>query len=293
MLIVALGGVIATVGMAQNPNGPVLDGIGQQFQTAARSWLPKLLPIAQRTFTLLATLEFIISGITWMLQHDSLDDVAGKVLTKFILLSFVLTCITSFDYWLPAIISGFTTAGEQATGLTGLSPSGVLDLGWRISGTLLSTVGSWNGFLNPVTSLFIAFMAFGIWIAFVLVAAYLLRVLVESYIVLTGGVLFLGLAGFRATAGYAENYINYAVNVGVRVFLVYLVVGVGLSTITGWSAMLAASNWNIGGGDSSALGQVFGGAVLFAYLALTIPATMAARITGNHSLGIAQALRTL
>ena len=54
---------------------------------------------------------------------------------------------------------------------------------------------------------------------------------VESYVALAGGVLFLGFAGFRATAGFAENYLNYLVFLGVRLFLFYLVLGVGTSVI--------------------------------------------------------------
>ena len=110
---------------------------------------------------------------------------------------------------------------------------------------------------------------------------------------LTGGVIFLGFAGFRATAAYAENYLNYAVAVGIKIFLLYLIVGVGMSLVSTWTPLLQADNWNIGGGDSSLLGEVFGGSVLFAALALGLPGTIAFRITGTHSLGVANALRSL
>jgi type IV secretion system protein TrbL len=150
-----------------------------------------------------------------------------------------------------------------------------------------------NAFWNPVTAVFIALLAFGIWIAFVAIASQLLRVLVESYVILTGGVIFLGFAGFRATAAYAENYINYAVAVGIKIFLLYLIVGVGMTVVAGWAPLLQADNWNIGAGDASLLPEIFGGSLLFASLAVGIPGTIAARITGTHSFGVSHALRSL
>jgi type IV secretion system protein TrbL len=292
--VLLLLAVVVSLSHAQRvANGPVLDNVAESYRTASRTWLTRILPVAQHTFALLATLELVISGTLWALRRDSMDDIAGRFLLKFVLMSFMLTLITAFDTWVPAIVGGFTTAGEVAGNVAGLSPSGILHTGWAVSSAMLKTVGTWKGLLNPVTSTFVAAMAFGIWLAFVLVAGQLLRVLVESYIVLTGGVLFLGFAGFRATAAYAENYLNYAVCVGIKIFLLYLIVGVGAQLTTTWAALLSADNWNIGAGDSSLPGEVFGGAVLFAILAMTIPGRIANRITGTHSFGVAHALRGL
>ena len=292
--ILVLTAVISVATYAQRTaNGPVLDNIAQTYHSAAQTWLARLLPMTQRTFTLLATLELVISSIVWTLGRHTFDDIAERFLLKFILMSFLLTLITSFTTWVTPIVSGFATAGQRATGLSGLSPSGVLSIGWSVSSNLLQTITLSNAVLNPLTSVFVALMAFGIWLAFAVIAAQLLRVLVESYIVLTGGVLFLGFAGFRATAGYAENYLNYAVYVGVKIFLLYLIVGVGSSITSTWAPLLSADNWNIGGGDSSLLSEVAGGSLLFVVLALGIPGTFASRLTGSSTLGVANALRSL
>lgn len=294
LVVAGLSALVAAIGTAQRtPSGPVLDNIARTYHTASQTWLSRLLPVAQRTFSVLATLELLISGIIWTLRRDAFDELAGRFLLKFILMSFMLTLITSFNYWVPSIVTGFAAAGEQAASVHGLSPSGVLDIGWSMSATMLHSISLSNAFFNPVTSVFVALLAFGIWLAYVAVAAQLLRVLVESYLVLTGGVIFLGFAGFRVTAAYAENYLNYAVAVGIKIFLLYLIVGVGISLVSTWAPLLAADNWNIGAGDSSLLAEVFGGSLLFASLALGVPGTIAARITGTHSFGVSHALRTL
>ncbi len=293
---VLLCGVVVAIVQAQagSPSSePVLDGIANRYRTASSSWLPRLLPIAQRTFATLAAIEFAISGLLWGLRRDSLDEIAAKFLIKFTLTAFLLTLITSFGSWIPTILDGFAVAGEHATGVAGLSPSGVLAIGWHLSAVMLNAISMKNAILNPISASFVLILAVGMWFAFVLIAAQLLRVLVESYLVLTGGVIFLSFAGFRATAGYAESYLNYAVYVGIKIFILYLIVGVGMDMVSHWVDALHADNWSIGAGDATIFGQVFGGAVLFATLALGLPGSIAARITAHPSLGIANALRSL
>lgn len=291
VLVVAVAEISGA--QAHVPDGPVLDGIVQSYRTASRAWLPRLVPAAQRTFTLLAGLEFAISGLLWGLRRDHLDDIAAKFLIKFTLAAFLLTLITSFDAWVPRIIDGFVVAGERATGASGLSPSGILDIGWQLSAIMLDAISLKNAVLNPISSGFIVLLAFGMWLSFVCIASQMLRVLVESYLVLTGGIIFLGFSGFRVTAGYAEAYLNYAVFVGIKIFILYLIVGTGMDITTTWAALLKADNWNIGAGDSTLFGQVFGGCVLFATLAVTLPGSFASRITAQPTLGIANALRSL
>lgn len=293
LVVIGISLTVTSIGRAQtSPTTPVLDGIAMTYQAASQAWLSRLLPVAQRTFTSLAALEFILSGSLWLFRRDAIDELAGRFLLKFILMSFMLTLITSFTYWVPAIVGGFTAAGQRATGLAGLSPSGVLEQGWYVSVILLDGITLQNLVMYPVTAIFIGLIAFGMWIAFVVVAAQLLRVLVESYLILTGGVIFLGLAAWRGTAAYAENYLNYAVAVGIKIFVLYLIVGVGSTLASTWSQMLRADTWSFTS-NSTVIAQVFGGAVLFAALAVSIPGAMAHRITATHSFGVAHALRNL
>src|SRR5436309_9337529 len=109
---------------------PVLDGIANQYRDASRLWRPRLIPLAQRLFMLLAGIEFAVSGAIWALRRDSLDDIAAKFLLKFTLVAFLLALITSFTYWIPPIVNGFAAAGERAIGSSvTVSPSGIIDIG--------------------------------------------------------------------------------------------------------------------------------------------------------------------
>lgn len=289
--VVVVGCAIAAVAVAQGQQGaPVLDGIGQQYQAASRLWRPRLIPIAQRLFMLLAAIEFVVSGAIWALRRDSLDDIAAKFLLKFTLVAFLLTLITSYTFWLPPIINGFAFAGEQAIGGLTVSPSSVMEIGRETSFRVLATLDVGVMLRNPAMAVYAALSAIIIALAYIAIAAQLVLVLVESYVVLGGGVLLLGFAAFRGTAGFAEQLVAYTFGIGVKIFLMYLIIGLGTEIARSWLPLIEASTFF---GPASPLLQVVGGAVIFAVLAIRIPNVVAARLSGTSTFGIANALRAL
>jgi type IV secretion system protein TrbL len=282
-----LGAALAAHAAAQEP---VLDGIGQQYQAASRLWRPRLIPVAQRLFMVLAGIEFAVSGAIWALRRDSLDDIAAKFLLKFTLVAFLLALITGFTFWIPPIVNGFAAAGEEAIGGLTVSPSGVLDIGRETSLRVLATLDIGVMLKNPAMAIYGGMAALIIALCYIAIAAQLILVLVESYVVLGGGVLFLGFAAFRGTAGFAEGLVAYTFGVGIKVFLLYLIVGLGTEIARGWIPLIQSSTFF---GPASPLLQVVGGAVIFAVIAIRVPNVVAGRLAAHSSLGIANALRSL
>ena len=275
-VLVAAGVLVALVAapaLAQSTQQPVLDGIAAQYRDAARLWRPRLLPVAQQLFMVLAGIEFAVSGALWALRRDSLDDIAAKFLLKFTLVAFLLALITGFTTWIPPIVNGFAAAGERQTALGVLN---TLDLSAMLK--------------NPAMAVFAALAALIIALAYVVIAAQLVLVLIESYLVLGGGVLFLGFAAFRGTAAFADNLIAYTFGVGVKVFLLYLIVGLGSQIAQSWIPLIQSSTFF---GPTSPLLEVLGGALIFAVLAVRVPHAVAHRLSGHASFGIAHALRAL
>jgi type IV secretion system protein TrbL len=283
-LLVALPATAQT----QTPQ-PVLDGIANQYRDASRLWRPRLIPVAQQLFMLLASIEFAISGIVWALRHDRLDDIAAKFLLKFTLTAFLLALITSFTFWIPPIVNGFAAAGERAIGGGGtVSPSAIIDIGRETSLTILKALDVGVMLSNPAMAIYGAIAAFLVAMAYTAIAAQLVLVLVESYVILGAGVLFLAFAAFRGTAGFAENLIAYTFGIGIKIFLLYLIVGLGSQIARGWIPLIQSSTFL---GPASPLLQVVGGATIFAVLAIRVPNAVAARLSGSSSFGIANALR--
>lgn len=270
---------------------PVLDGIANQYRDASRLWRPRLIPIAQQLFMLLASIEFAVSGLVWALRHDRLDDIAAKFLLKFTLTAFLLALITGFTFWIPPIVNGFAAAGERAIGSSGtVSPSGIIDIGRETSLSILSALDVGVMLTNPAMAIYGAIAAFVVALAYTAIAAQLVLVLVESYVVLGGGVLFLGFAAFRGTAGFAENLISYTFGIGIKIFLLYLIVGLGSQIARSWIPLIQSSSFF---GPASPLFQVVGGSLIFAVLAIRVPNSVAARLSGTSTFGIAHALRAV
>ncbi|NUR33859.1 MAG: P-type conjugative transfer protein TrbL [Gemmatimonadaceae bacterium] len=284
--------LIAVPAFAQSQNQqPVLDGIANQYRDAARVWRPRLVPVAQQLFMLLASIEFAVSGMVWTLRHDRLDDIAAKFLLKFTLVAFLLALITSFTFWIPPIVNGFAAAGERAIGTGGtVSPSAIIDIGRESSLSILNALDVGVMLSNPAMAIFGAMAALLVALAYTAIAAQLVLVLVESYVVLGGGVLFLGFAAFRGTAAFAENLIAYTFGIGIKIFLLYLIVGLGSQIARGWIPLIQSSSFF---GPASPLLQIVGGSIIFAVLAVRVPNAVAARLSGNSSFGIAHALRAV
>jgi P-type conjugative transfer protein TrbL len=270
---------------------PVLDGIANQYRDASRLWRPRLVPIAQQLFMLLASIEFAVSGLIWTLRHDRLDDIAAKFLLKFTLTAFLLALITSFTFWIPPIVNGFAAAGERAIAGSGtVSPSGIIDIGRETSLSILGALDVGVMLSNPAMAIYGAIAAFVVALAYTAIAAQLVLVLVESYVVLGAGVLFLGFSAFRGTAGFAENLISYTFGIGIKIFLLYLIVGLGSQMARSWIPLIQSSSFF---GPASPLLQVVGGSMIFAVLAIRVPNSVAARLSGTSSFGIAHALRAV
>jgi type IV secretion system protein TrbL len=268
----------------------VLDSVQNQYQAMSRMWIAPMARIGRRLFIALATIEFVLSAILWLGRSEDLTDIARRFLLKFILTSFLLMLLTGATYWLPPIVNTFPLAAQTASAMpVPDGPSGILDMGIRFA---FDDIGNANipwSFEALGAVLFKLITQVVVLLSFTAVAAQMLLVWVETYIALGGGVLFLGFAGFRATAGFAENYLNYLIYNGVRLFVFYLLVALG-TAIVFQARVIFRSNVTF---DARVMAEVLALSVTFAAITTRVPGNAAARIAGGAQLGIGHALRHL
>lgn len=272
------------------PDG-ILDGLVRGYQDLSVSWLARIQPLAQRTFAILATLELAVSGLFWAIGREGLDAIAASLLRKFIVLAFLYSLLTLFPFWIPAITNGFQAAGQAASQTSVVNPSQVLDLGGTIASKMLLSFGALGFLVNPVGVLLASFTSFFVVIAFGLIAAQICLTLIETYLVLTGGALFLGFAGFRATAPLAEGYLVYAFQVGAKIYLLYLLLGVGMGIARQWANLDFSPGFDFAPPSLIAHFQVMCGAMIFCILVWYIPRTVANRLVQGVSFHLAEAIR--
>jgi len=271
-------------------NAQILDSVGNAYKTASGEWKPGLTAIAKSLFLKLALIEVVWSAIWWLIERDDPNQIFVAMLKKMMGLMFFWAILLNFDTWIPAVIEGFVSAGQEAGKTGALTPSSVLDRGLEISAKLASSANK-AGFFSKEggigTTILSGLSALGILLCFAVIAGQMLVTLVESYIVVSGGVLFLGFAGSRWTSTFAEKYISYGVSVGVKLFMTYLIIGAGQSLSDTWSATLTA---NMKAADYL---EVFAGSMVYMFLAWQIPSLASSMLTGAVSMTLGSAAATV
>ena len=272
------------VAFAQTVSSDITD----EFRLAAVDWTGRLKPLAQKTFALLAGVEFAVSAIVWGFQREAFDDAIGQFFIKCALLSFLFMCLLFFDTWIPAIVNSFVVAGQTAVGTSSLNPTEVVELGLELNGKMMKQVFGLGLLISPAQQFAVAWSSIVLLIAFAVIAAQLVILLIESYIAVTAGVFFLGFAAFRGTVSFTDRYLVWAVSVGVRLFLIYLIIGIGMGVAESWTGYLDT----VGALDYFAAFRIVIGAVIFALVAVIIPNRTARYLVEGASFGLHDAFRS-
>lgn len=208
----------------------------------------------------------------------------GRILRNLVVFAVLWGLILTAPLWLWKILDGFAFLAQDLTGLAGLSPSAILDTGVRMFFTMFD---SWDGiasFLNPMGLFLRGLTACILLIAFVVIAFYLLRVLVEGALALGALAFFLCFMGHKHTFSLAEGYFRYLLNVGVRIFVVYLLVGVGSNLAGIWEFMIESASAFSLFTDPRLFLSIPMTAAIWAGLVLRLPEVIAREITGSFSL---------
>ncbi len=209
-----------------NPTGGPLDTFRVQM-LAAQGAISGTLTV---TFWLLATIEFTFAMIMVALHEGGMEGFARELVIRVLFIGFFYTLLLNGADWVNSIVSTFSTLGSQAGGIgvQQLSPDGILD----VAVTMMNSATD-NFTVFDLQDSFALLFASGItFLALLLIAGNLALVLVEFYIVGYGGVLLLALGGSRWTSNYAIAYLKYAFSIGMKLFIFYVIAGVGVSVIT-------------------------------------------------------------
>ena len=271
---------------------PVLDTIVEDFRTAVQAARPALLGIAAGTFGVLAVIEIALSAIIWTLRESGPERIMSALVLKLAWLAFAFGLIASFGVWFPPIIDGFHQAGTAvAPGV--VSPGDVLQLGVELSVSMVNNFFDGVGLMDlsfslMATAILVAIAAFFIELMYAVIAAAIVVVIVESFIALAAGALVLGFAAFRGTANLADRFVAYVFNLGIRLFSLFLLVGIGYNVAQTWLPLVQG-----GTSDVAAMLAVVGGSLTFTLLVIVIPLKVSSLLTRDLTVGFEKALNAV
>lgn len=145
------------------------------------------------------------------------------------------TIFTGF-YWLlrngpsfsTSIIDSMRAIGAGAAGTgTGLSPSGIVDIGFGLFANVLEKSSLWS----PLSSAVGVTISLITLISLALIGVNMLLLLISGWILAYAGIFFLGFGGSRWTSDMAINYYKTVLSIGAQLFTMVLLVGIGKSFI--------------------------------------------------------------
>ena len=211
-----------------------------QYRSVRNTWLTTAAGYANRLFGLLALIEFAWTGAILVLERTDLQGWTAALIRKMMFIGAFFALLNFGADWIPRIIESFQIVGQSASGLPSLAPTDVLVRGLNIAGNLLSGAANsgWMGSFG--TALALVFAALLAFLAFLGLTVQLVVTLVESYLVVGAGFIFLGFGGSRWTAPYVERYIAFAVSTGVKVMVLYLLLGAGMALTNTWETAATA-----------------------------------------------------
>jgi type IV secretion system protein TrbL len=240
ILIVVVLFIATALAHAQGPssvNGP--SSILDEYKGLQNAWITKLLGAAQRLFFLLAGIEVAWSFTLLAIEKADFQALTATIVRKImwigIFYAILLYGVTpGGGGWIPAIIDSFHILGQNASSVGPLGPSAIVGFGVNMCVDLLYSLKGADFLTSFASSLALVFCAVIIFIAYLAIAIQFVVAMVESYLVIGAGVIFLGFGGSRWTAAYVERYIAYAVSVGMKILVLYLLVGAGMTVSQGW-----------------------------------------------------------
>ena len=251
----------------------LLDDIVTLYQNRSGLWVPIIRNQAFQLFGFLAILDLTWTSIKLALSQSDLSEALAEITRHVLFIGFGLNMLVFSDNWALSIVNSLRALGNQASfaggGTVGISPSAIFDLGYELVNRIVSAISIWN----PADSLGLLIAGIVIMVCFALIAALLLLALVEMFVVINGGVILLAFGGSKFTSDIAKKYFFYALSVGLKLFVMQLLIGLSEGLIRGWVNDFEVNNPQIM--------LMLGASVVMLAMVYQIPNILASMINGT------------
>lgn len=226
--------LIATLCISQSVQAAGLDSsnmlnqILESFSTVAVTWQSKILSAATWLFWSLALVSMVWTYGLMVLRKADIQDFFAETIRFFGTLGFFWWILINGPAISLSIIDTMRKISADASGLgNGLSPSGIVDIGFNI----LAKVSDSASLLSPVLSAVMLVAAIVVLVVLALIAVNMLLLLVSAWLLAYAGVFLLGFGGSRWTSDIAISFYKAVLGIGIQLFTMILLIGIGKSFI--------------------------------------------------------------
>lgn len=230
----------STGAAAQLTNQGMLDQVVNQFATKAASWQTVVMNAATWLFWTLGTISLVWTGGMMVLRKADIGEFFAEFVRFILFFGFFLWLLRNGPTFASSIIQSLQQLGEQASGTSSVTPSGIVDIGFMIWKQAITNLSIWS----PVDSFVGTLLSAAIMLLLAAVAVNMLLILVSAWILMYAGIFFLGFGGSRWTSDMAINYYKTVLGVAVQLFAMVLLVGIGNDLLTGFYAQMNTGTLN-------------------------------------------------
>lgn len=262
---------ISSSAFAAVSNENIYETVLDRYQAVASTWAAVITSHASWLFWTLALISMVWTFGMMALRKADLQEFFAEFVKFTIFVGFYWWLLTNGPNFADSIIKSLRQIGGQATGLGAtLTPSTVADIGFDV---FFSTIDK-ASMRSPLVSFVGILLGAGVLLLLALVAVNMLILLVSSWILLYGGVFFLGFGGSRWTSDMAINYYKTVLGVAASLFAMVLIIGVATSIMDQYYQAMGADI------QLKELAVVMIVAFIMAMLVKSVPPLISGIITG-------------
>jgi len=257
-------------------NQGVLDQVTSMFAGKVKSWHNIIQSAAERLFWTLVLISMVWTFGMMLLSKADIGDFFAEF-TRFII-------FTGFYFWLltnaitghniaGTIIASMQQLGNSAAGLPGNSSySSIMNTGVLIWNQATSNLT----LMQPVDSLIAVIISLIVLIVIAVIAVNMLLLMISSWVLMYAGIFLLGFGGARWTSDIAINYFKTVLGIGIQLFVMLLIVGIGSDLLTSFYTKMGKNVLNY---EELAVMLIF--TIAFFVLISKLPPLLAGIVTGS------------
>ena len=222
---------------AEITSSGVMDSILEKYHTAAQSWGTTIKEHATNLFFYLVAISMVWQFAQLLFHRSSYSELFGEIIRFLTFSGFFLWLLRNGPEIASAIITSLIKIGETASGTNTLSPSSIVDVGFKLFDNICENLSVWS----PVESAITALTAIIILIILALIAINMMLQLCSAWVLAYAGIFFLGFGGCKWTSDMAINYFKTVIGFGVSLMTMVLLVGIGTSIIISCQEQMSAT----------------------------------------------------
>lgn len=267
----------STAAAAVDPNDGVLDVVIAAFSSRASAWQSVVMNAASWLFWTLGTISFAWTMGMLALRKADVQEFFSEFVKFSMFFGFFYWLLKNGPAFADAIIESLRQIGDNAAGTSGLSPSSIVDVGFRIWTQAVDNLSIWE----PVDSFIGIVLSLGVLILLALTAINMLLLLISAWILMYAGIFFLGFGGSRWTSDLAVNYFKTVLGVAIQLFGMILLIGIGIDLLNSFFGQMAKGTPNF-----KELGVMLTFCLALLLLSSKIPSMLAGVLTGSGIGGV-------